>query len=313
LSLITASLARPQGKYPPQTRNAALRYWLAFAEMQDPPADKATQELLEKTSAGEAPWDETKLGPILDANDGAIRMMQRATKLPECDWGLEFDRGWRAELPNLARARVLARLNELAGMREMAKGDSHAAVDAWLAGVRFSQGLATGGPLIFALVAKSALMPDLRVLASETQKGHLSTTQRKQVWTSLNALRTDGFDWPAAWRLEELTGEQFLVEVRTSANPKTTYEAAMGQPFPAGAKIPDAADTDRFREYMKSVQAALDLPPTIAKTRLVALEPQKEALPEAVRRLIPSAEKLNANRLEVFSARKDLLDALTTR
>ena len=61
-------MAWPQAKYPPETRNAALRYWMAFAEMQDPPANKATQDLLEKTAAGEAAWDERQLGPILDAN-----------------------------------------------------------------------------------------------------------------------------------------------------------------------------------------------------------------------------------------------------
>src|ERR1035441_4502718 len=196
--LMSASVARPQGKYPPQTRNAALRYWMAFAEMQDEPADKTTLLLIEKSSAGEAAWDETRLGPILDANDGAIRTMQRATKLPECDWGLEYDRGVRAALPNLARAPVMARLNQLAGMREMAKGDSQAAVNTWLAGVRFSQHLAAGGPLIFALVAKSALLPHLRILTSEIQKGHLSATQRKQVSTTLSALREDGFNWAAA-------------------------------------------------------------------------------------------------------------------
>jgi len=290
LTVMTSSQALSQAKYPPETKNAALRYWLAFAEMQDPPADKAKQDLLEKTSAGEAAWDEISLGPILDANDGAIRTMQRATKLPECDWGLEYDRGVRAALPNLARARVMARLNQLAGMREMAKGDSQAAVNTWLAGVRFSQHLAAGGPLIFALVAKSALLPNLRVLTSETQKGHLSATQRTQVSKSLKALREDGFNWAAAWGLEELTLEQFLVELRTSANPKPTYEAAVGEPFPAGAKIPDAADADRFREYMGSVQTALNLPSAISRTRLAALEPQQHALPEAIQRLIPSAE-----------------------
>src|SRR5258706_15667059 len=56
-----AALASPQAKRPAETRNGALRYWMAFAELQDPPADKATAELLEKTAAGEAPWDEAKL------------------------------------------------------------------------------------------------------------------------------------------------------------------------------------------------------------------------------------------------------------
>ncbi|MGB7848171.1 MAG: hypothetical protein WBL63_21350, partial [Candidatus Acidiferrum sp.] len=174
LLLVSAYEARPQGKYPPQTRNAALRYWMAFAEMQDPPVEKVTQDILEKTVAGEVPWDEKKLGPLLDANDSAIRMMQRATKLPDCDWGIEYDRGPRASIAYAPRARVLARLNTVEGIREMAKGDSQAAVDTWLAGIRFSEHLANGGSLIFSLIAKSALLPNLRALTTEAKHGHLS-------------------------------------------------------------------------------------------------------------------------------------------
>src|SRR5713101_9881972 len=86
VALLFATLtAGAQSKLPPETRNAALRYWLAFADLQDPPADKATADLLEKTAAGEATWDEAKLGPILDKNETAIWRMQRATKLPDCD------------------------------------------------------------------------------------------------------------------------------------------------------------------------------------------------------------------------------------
>src|SRR5262245_49901992 len=74
----------------PETRNGGLGYWIAFADMQDLPADKETQSLLEKTAAGEIPWDEAKLGPIVEKNEDAILEMQRATTLPECDWGLEY-------------------------------------------------------------------------------------------------------------------------------------------------------------------------------------------------------------------------------
>ena len=86
-----------------ETRNAALRYWLAFAEMQDQPGDKNLAQLLDKTAAGEAAWDETNLGPILDKNEAAILALQRASKLPDCDWGLEYEQGSHA---SVAYARV---------------------------------------------------------------------------------------------------------------------------------------------------------------------------------------------------------------
>ncbi len=87
LMVAFASRTSAQMQYPPETKNAALRYWIAFAEMKDVPADKATQDLLEQTLSAEALWDEKKIAPILDANKFAIDIMQRATKLPDCDWG----------------------------------------------------------------------------------------------------------------------------------------------------------------------------------------------------------------------------------
>src|SRR5690348_15444451 len=155
--LLSGSTSFAQTKPVIETRNAALRYWLAFAELQDPPTDQATKDLLEKTAAGEIPWDEAKLGPIIEQNETAILMMQRASKLPECDWGLEYDRGPRASIAYAPRARVLAKLNTLYGMRLAAKGDSQRAVDTWLSGIRFSQHLAQGGTLIFSLIAKMGL------------------------------------------------------------------------------------------------------------------------------------------------------------
>jgi hypothetical protein len=85
--LLLAAGAIGQTKYPAETRNAALRYSFAFAEVQESPADKATQELLGNVAEGGAAWNEEKLGAILDENEAAILAMQRATKLPDCDWG----------------------------------------------------------------------------------------------------------------------------------------------------------------------------------------------------------------------------------
>jgi hypothetical protein len=313
LILMGAYVARPQAKYPPETRNAALRYWMAFAEMQDPPTDRSTQDLLEKTVAGEAAWDDKKLGPTLDANGAAIRMMQRATRLPDCDWGVEYDRGPRASIAYAPRARVLARLNTLEGMREMANGNSQAAVDTWLAGIRFSEHLANGGSLIFALIAKSALLPDLRALTTEAKRGGLSDAQKRQIFALLKQMREDGFDWGAAWGLEELGGERFLAELRSARNPGTTYELLMGEPIPSGANAPSTDDVRNYREYMKALQVALNLNPNAAKTRLAALEEKKVTLPEIVQRLIPHAQKENDARAEIVAARKELLEILLAK
>ena len=311
--MISATIVLPQSKTPTETKNAALRYWMAFAEMQDPPADKATQDLLAKTAAGEVAWDEKKLGSILDANEVAIRIMQRATKLPDCDWGLEYDEGPRASIAYAPRARALARLNTLEGMRQMANTNSQAAVDTWLAGVRFSEHLANGGSLIFALTAKRALLPNLRALTAEAKAGHLTTSQKKEIAVPLSQMRPDGFDWAQVWGFEELAGEPFFRELQSAKNPGGTYESLMGKPMPIGAKIPTLEDVRHYQEYMRAVQGALNLPPDAAKNQLTALGAQLQTLPEITRDVIPNPQKTNEARAEVFAARKELLEALSAK
>ncbi|MFZ1206309.1 MAG: hypothetical protein WAN97_18495, partial [Candidatus Acidiferrales bacterium] len=194
--LIAAAASAQRGM--PSERNAALRYWLAFAEMHDPPADKSLADLLEKTAAGEAPWDEAKLGPILDQNTGAILMMQRATKLPDCDWGLDYSQGAQASIAYVPRGRVLARLNTLYGMRLAAKGDTEGAVETWLDGIRFSQDLAKGGSLIFALIGSTAMRSNMHALEQEAQSGKLDAAQKTGIESAVRALPETGFDWGQA-------------------------------------------------------------------------------------------------------------------
>lgn len=311
--LASTSGTRAQLKYPPETRNAALRYWAAFAEMQDPPAGKVTQALLEKTAAGETAWDEAKLGPILNANAEAIETMQRGTKLPECDWGLEYSRGPRASIAYVPRARVLARLNTLQGMRQMAKGDSQAAVNTWLAGIHFSQDVARGGTLVFAWVAETTLLPNLRMLTEGSKKGQLNEAQKEHVYAALRALPEDGLDWGEVWGVESATVEQFLQELRTATNPGAVYEAMMGKPAPKQGIPPSTQEIRAYREYMLAVQAALREPPAKAKTLLDDLETKRRSLGEVEQNLIPNPQKPNAARTELMTARAKLVQALAAK
>src|SRR5882757_7329223 len=94
--LASAHTARAQAMFPPETDNAALRYWFALAKVQEPPDDEATRRLFGETITGRVAWDEAKLGPILDSNLDALRSMQRATKLPVCNWRFANGRGYVA-------------------------------------------------------------------------------------------------------------------------------------------------------------------------------------------------------------------------
>lgn len=311
--LLAAAGAWGQVKLPPETRNAALRYWMAFAEMKDPPSDKATQELLEKTAAGNAAWDEAKLGPILDANMGAIEMFQRASKLPDCDWGVEYSAGVRASIAYAPRSRVLARLNTLEGMREMARGQTQVAVDTWLAGLRFTSHLAKGGSLIFALIAKSSLLPNLRALNVAVDQGRLNDSQKQQVESALHAMPPDGFDWSRAWELEQAGGDQFFEKLQRSKDPKGFYEAVAGCGAPNTCVPPKAEEVRGYDQYMEGIKTALRLPPLETKKKSAEWDARESALCEAIRNIIPSAGRVNDARVEIVTTREALMQSLKTK
>jgi hypothetical protein len=309
--LVGAPFASPQAKRGTETHNAALRYWMAFAELQDPPSDKGTAELLEKTAASEAPWDETKLGPILDKNEEAILLMQRATKLPECDWGLEYGRGSKASIAYVPRARVLARLNTLYGMRLAANGKTQDAIDSWLAGVRFSQHLTHGGGLIFALIGKMTLLSNLHALTQSAQAGLWSNLQRKRVEDVIHVLPETGFDWAEALWYEQAVLEQSALQMSQADDPTVYYKQMMGHAAPADFEAPRPSDTVAFDKLMSAAQAALRLPPDQAQTRLTALQDSVKNLQPFYRETAPSLTRINDSRAEVQAAREKLLHTLS--
>jgi hypothetical protein len=307
----TRGVAQTQTKRPIETRNAALRYWMAFAELQDPPADKATADLLEKTAAGRAAWDEAKLGPILDKNEDAILAMQRATKLPECDWGLEYERGPSASIAYAPRARVLARLNTLYGMRLAANGKTQEATDTWLAGIRFSQHLARGGGLIFSLIGKMVLLSNLNALAQAAQTDGWSNLERKQLEEVIRALPDTGFDWSDALWYEQSSVNVYAKQIAAAANPRKYYEEMMGHSAPAIFDAPNASDDAAYQKLMGAAEATLRLPPEQAQDRLRALQESVKTLHPFYRETTPSLPRINDARAEVQAAREKLLQTIS--
>jgi hypothetical protein len=305
--VVCPRLACATHNFPPETRNAALRYWMAFAEMQDPPADKEIAELLEKTAAGETAWDEQKLGPILDKNDVAIELMQRATELPDCDWGIEYDRGAAASIAYVPRARVLARLNTLYGMRLAAKGDHQAAVDAWLAGVRFSQDLAKGGTLVFTLIAKTALLSNLNALTQAAHRGSISAPDEARVAAAVRALPEAGFDWSSALTLEQYGIEISVKKMKVSADPAGYYQELLGRAAPVNPGTLSSADAAAFANLMASAEQAMRHNPVKTSAQLPALQEAMSTLNPIYREMAPSFSKINESRMQVATTREKLL------
>lgn len=293
--LASAHAARAQAMFPPETDNAALRYWSALVEVQEPPDDAATQHLFGETVAGRVAWDETKLGPILDSNSDALGTMQQATKLPACNWGFDYRNGARFPVWFAMRARLLSNLNELQGIREMAHGDSRTAVDTWLAGVHFGQDVSRGGPVIAALIAHALILDNLHRLRDSAQQGKLNEEQKTELSVVVKTIPEDGFDWGAAWGVEFAIGDQFLQKSRTTSKPESDDKIRA------------------YEEYMLAVQAALREPLAEAKSRIADLESNLGRLGKAEQMLIPSLRATNEARMRLATAHQELMQALSTR
>jgi hypothetical protein len=314
LSLIFIPVAIAQTPPPVETRNAALRYWLAFSEMQDMSTDPGFADQLNKTLSGASPWDEAKFGLLLDKNAEALAIFRRATKLPDCDWGLEYSLGSRASSVFVNDAeRALSRLNTLDGVRSQAKGDSPGAVDAWLAGVQFSQHLAHGQSLLGTLMAANALKPNLENLSREMQSGVLNSQQKSTIESAIRVLPESGFDWGQALRYEEFSASIAARELAGSPNPAATYQELMGEAAPRNFSVPTAHDLDAYHRVMSQVEKAFEMSPEQTAAKLDTLKASIASLHPFLRGIIPSLRKINDNRIAVQAARNAVLQQLTAR
>jgi hypothetical protein len=311
-SALCVATSSAQSPKIPEIRNAALRYWIAFADLQDLPADKETQNLLERTAAGEIPFDEAKLGPIVEKNEDAILGMQRATSLPECDWGLEYSRGPRASVAPMVKARILARLNTLYGFRQAARGDFHGAMKTWLAGTKFSQDLARGGTLIFVLIARSALLSNLNAIKVSAEQGKLPADARKQALAALQNLAPTGFDWGDTWQMETYVIQVGWDSTLKAQDPREAYKAITGEELKADSVLPSPSDLTLFRRFMDEVSSALKLSPGDATKKLSTLRDREKSLNPLLQNSIPNFDRVNANRSEVQTLRDAAIRALNS-
>ena len=303
VALASSGALRAQAMFPPDTDNAALRYWFALAQVQELPDDDATQRLF-AVATGQMAWDEAKLGQILDSNLDAIRTMQRATKLPVCNWGFDYRHGaWMPPWFGM-RVKLLSQLNQLQGKREMARGNSQTAVDTWLAGIHFAQDVSRNGTVLVALTVRWMILENLQALRDSAHQGKLSEKQKAELSAAVKAMPEDGFDWAAAWGVEFAFGEQHLQEWR--ATPHAPVDVPPG--------TPETDDQIRaWEEYMLAAQAALRQPPNEAKPQIDDLESRLLHLAKVERISALSVRQINDARLRIAKMREELLQSLASK
>jgi hypothetical protein len=198
---LTASSAAAQQTARPAD-NAALRYWAAFAQMEDSAITTDEAKTINSILDGSAPYDDRAYKDLLEKNKPALEIMARATALPNCDWGLDYEMGSDTPQEFVRRALILGRLNVLYALHLFAAGEKEKAAAALSAGLRFSHDVANGGTLFATLVAKTLLVAHLRTIVIASRSGNFSSAQRSMLQKAVAQMGTDGLDWQSAMRRE---------------------------------------------------------------------------------------------------------------
>lgn len=259
--------------------NAALGYWMAFAQMKEIPVGASARD----TDA------------LLQANAEALATLARATRLPYCEWGIEYALGSRAPVAHLPKARALARVNSAAAVRAMARGMTDEAVEHWLVGMRFALHIERGGTLISTLSAWSALRDTWSSIEPLLTGKRLTAVQRNSLAEAVQMLPETVFNWSRA-----VLNEARVLQTQAGLTPR-------GLSFTP----PGDTDTKRFLREIERVSIDLARSPELAGPAIAAFDNDtRKELNAFYRDSMPSLTKVNETRREVKAAREKMLALL---
>ena len=264
ISLIVLCAAVPLGAAFAQQnvqlgQNGALRYWSAFAEMQDSAVSDQQAKELNLILDGTAPYDDLKYRELAEKNRNAVETMARGTAIANCDWGIDYALGQDAPVEYVRKALTLGRLNVLYSFHLLQNGDKDGAVRAIAAGVRFSHNVANGGSLFAALVAKNLLVTHIRAMAFALHLEQLSSQQKSTLQKALNQIGQDGLDWQSAVKME----------------------------FEVPSLGLDAKGSSSLAQISAAYQSVLNNPSALAR-----LQQTIASAPQSVRDLIPNPQRV---------------------
>ena len=289
--------------------NAALRYWMAFAQMNNSQISPSDLLRMDAMINRGLPWDEEKFGSFVAQNRAAIETMIRGTSLPYCEWGVESNLGPEAPIEYVPKARTMARLNSLYGMRLEATGHEDGAVRAAIAGIRFAQHLSENASFIGTLIAQSALIPHLKFATQLSRHGHLSAENESVLRHAVRALPEGAFDWSAAARVEGVTLHSVFANLAHANNPKSTYEKWFGD-VTSNFHVPTQKELAALDHAWTDYANLLGLPPQEAQDQLPTLQKEIANLDPVLRVGMPDPAHMVAARAELIKAQHATAEAL---
>ena len=102
-------------------------------------------------------------------------------------------------------------------------------------------------------------------------------------------------------------------QVAQAKNPAAYYQEMLGKPAPEDFKVPNPAEITAFHKLMSSAEEALRRSPDTASARLKALQESVKTLHPFFQEVIPSFTHINEARIEIQTARTQLLKAVAAK
>jgi len=212
--------------------NAALRYWSAFAQMQDSTVTAEQAKGLQAILDGVAPYSDVNYRELVERNRRAVETLQRGTTLPRCDWGVEYQLGPEAPVDYVRRALALGRLNVLYAYRQLASGNRSGGMRTLAGGIRFSHDVAGGGTLIAGVAAKTLMVAHLRAVDFAARTQALASEEKTLLSAQLDQIGPEGVDWHATMQRE------FEVLERSGARVPASLVELYGKTVQDAAQLP---------------------------------------------------------------------------
>jgi len=229
---VFSSTALAQQASPKPDDNAALRYWSAFAQMQDSTVTPEQAKGLQAILDGVAPYSDVNYRELVERNRRAVETLQRGATLPRCDWGLEYQLGAETPVDYVRRALTLGRLNVLYAYHQLSSGNRSGGMGTLAGGIRFSHDVAGGGTLIAGVAAKTLMVAHLRAVDFAARMQRLSSEEKTLLSAQLDQVGPEGVDWYSTIQRE------FEVLERSGARVPTTLVELYGKTVQDAAQLP---------------------------------------------------------------------------
>lgn len=186
--------------------NAALRYWRAFSLMSEKDAETIST-LTDANAKGDAWLRNEAHTTWLDGQSDTIELLIDASKMPEADFGIDYDKGTEALLTHLSPMRQAARLTLLRAEADLASGDAPSAIERTAGAMRMAEHITDDRVIISALVAASIFDRASGFLEAAIANGELAGADLAPIRASMD--RFDDADPFGAERGVASEGEIF--------------------------------------------------------------------------------------------------------